>query len=690
MTTPGIDRRLLDLFTAEVRERSSALERALLSIDSAEEDEKHRLQSELLKIAHSLKGAAGLVEIRPVEALCHRMEDLISQAQGEGRILSREELDLLLSATDSISEAGALLAAGKTVPPGHGTDASPMREEAAPTTAYERPLPHTVPRSTDLDGSVRISGDRLDALLHRSGELLASDGIIRSRAEEVSALRDAARELRAKASADAGVLENGLRELSARLIDDRRRFHSTVTALKQEVRKARMQPFSEACLGLRRIIRDITEASGKIATLEIRGGDLEIDRSVLSGLQDALRHLVRNAVVHGIETPDERRAAGKPDGGTIVVSASLAGDRMQVRVEDDGRGFDLDALRAASRKADLAGDEKQLLRHLFEPGMTTSRVVTEYSGRGVGLEIVRAAAERMRGMVTAAHAPGKGAVFTLTVPLTLATVRALEIVAGDLPFAIDVASVQRITRIAAEDIRRSDGRMSFTEHGREIPVLDLAAWLELPASPSRPRHLPAVLVGPRGAETAVLVDEVCGELELLARSLGPRLENVRHYSGATVLPDGRIALLLNVSALAEAAEDGEKTPMLEPLAPVPVSRRVLVVDDSPSIRTLLKLVLEAADYEVATAADGALALDYLRHHQVDAVVADVDMPSMDGYALIEAVRRSRDFGSLPVILVTGRGTPEDRERGQQAGATAYMTKEGFDRQQFLEIVGQIA
>lgn len=700
MKSDDIDRQLLEMFTHEVRERAADIERTLIAIeDSGEATEKRAQQEKLLRTVHSLKGAAGLVQVRGVETICHWMEEALSLAGKEGRVLAPTEVDLLLKAADAITEASGQLARGEVPLParlenvvlGLKSALRPDGEETAPQPAVtEFKVPF---RSTDIDGSMRVSAERLDALLHRSGELLSWHAALRQHAQLASLLREKAGKLQARMSrSDAEVtsIESDLRTLAASLRRDARLMHGTVTALGQEVRHARTQPFGDVCQGLPRVVRDM--AAGKSARLEIRGGEIEIDRSILAGLQDSLRHLVRNAVAHGIEPPAERRAAGKPETGLVVVSASVAGDRVQVMVQDDGRGLDTTMRhRLAERSASQAG-EGELIQHVFEPGVSTAPVVTSLAGRGIGLDIVRSAVEAMRGTATVAQPSEGGTTFTLTLPLTLATVQALEVVAAGHTFTIDTASVERVVRLAADEIAVEGGRRLTRTKDGPLPVIDLAGWLGLrPSGESAARTArPAVVVGMGGKQAAILVDEIAGQQELLARSFGSRLARVRRYCGGMVLPDGRIALLLNTAVLIEATLEETAAPdlSLEQQAK-PGRRKVLVVDDSKYIRTLVRLILEGAGYDVVLAADGSEALAHLADHGADILVADVDMPTMDGFELTETIRGSERHSSLPIVLVTGRDTAADEQRGLRLGANAYLKKSGFDAQQFLETMSRV-
>jgi two-component system, chemotaxis family, sensor kinase CheA len=460
--------------------------------------------------------------------------------------------------------------------------------------------------------------------------------------------------------------------------------------LDEEVRRARTLPFAEACAGLERSARDLAFAAGKRVRLEVHGGALELDRSLLQSLREPLLHLVRNAVAHGLESPSARREAGKPEEGLVTLTARLLGGRVQVVVEDDGRGLDLESIRERARARGLpvmedAGD----VRLIFFSGLSTAESVTAVSGRGVGLDVVRSQVEALRGSVEVSFEPGRGTRFAVDVPLTLSTLRVLLVTAGGQSFAVEGENVARLLRLVARDVRVVEGRQTWATPQALVPLATLATVLGLPAS--APRSRPSAMVLASGEQRAVLVvDEVVAEQEVLIRGLGPRIRRARHVSGVAVLPDGRMAPLLNAASLVRAAE-GRTTPV--GLFPAPVEkkarRRVLLADDSMTTRTLEQSILEAAGYDVLACVDGQEAWERLQAEGADAVVSDVEMPRMDGFALTEAVRGSPRFGRLPVVLVTARSKPEDQARGLQVGASAYLVKSAFDQTHLLETLRQL-
>jgi two-component system chemotaxis sensor kinase CheA len=583
------------------------------------------------------------------------------------------------------------------------------------------------PSLGETGGSVRVAAEKLDTFLARSGALLVSRRRVQARSDDLINVREQLGRWKAEwqevskplpailrndgeatphwpqrlvqAVAQVGDnitrLEKELERLSAALVEDVRALKEAAVALDDEVRRVRMLPFAEACEGLDRMVRDLAQAGGKEVDLVLEGGDVELDRSVLQGLRDPLRHMVRNAVDHGVETPQQRWTAGKPSRAQIRVAAVLRGAQVEVVVSDDGRGLDLEALRHQVRKRKLPEptDERELARVVFLPGLSTSRLITDVSGRGVGLDVVKSRVEALHGTIDLSFAQGRGTRFSLAVPLTLTTLRALLLTAGGQTFAFVDTNVQRLVRFSPEDLRFVEGREMLALGGPPLPVASLADTLGLKgSSPAREGgKMPAVLVAAGERRMAFVVDELLAEQEVVVKGLGPRIRNLRHISGATLLPSGGIALVLNAANLVRTALARAPAAGVAPLAGTAPSRkqRLLVVDDSVTTRTLEQSILEAAGYEVSVAPDGVMAWQLLQERGFDLVVSDVDMPRMDGFALTEAIRSSRQIPELPVVLVTARASEEDRGRGLAVGANAYLVKSSFDQSNLLETIAQL-
>lgn len=711
---------LMATFLEELEGHVAALNRDLLAWEKATSSGQAReLMISLLRTVHSVKGASRAVSLGLVETVCHRLEEVLGTVQ-RGQLAPIEVYELGFAVADALDDARqrllrkqdlsgspleallprlTLMGQGQaprtepSAPPGPSPAQAPPagpRAEPAPAPATEPATepPMEAPGAEALP--VRVSAQKLDALLGRSGELRVASLRLEGRSEQVETLREELMLLRSRLQGSqealAHRLETRLAQLARELLADRLTLTQAVSGLDAEVRRARTLPFAEACAGLERTVRDVARAAGKQARLEVHGGALELDRTLLQGLREPLLHLVRNAVAHGLESPKERRRAGKPEQGLITLAASMPGGRVQVSVEDDGRGLDLDSIRARAQAQgwEVPEDAATAARLIFQPGLSTASQVTALSGRGVGLDVVRSQVEAMRGSVDVSFRPGQGTRFVMDVPLTLSTLRVLRVSAGGQHFALPAENVQRLLRLAPNEVREVEGRQVWPAQDALVPLTSLAAVLGLKPGAPRPRLATVVLTaGPWRA--ALAVEEVLAEQEALVRGLGARVRRARHVSGAVVLPDGRMELLLHPASLVRAAGG---RPVATPLFPMPASQRVrqriLLADDSPTTRALEQSLLEAAGYEVLACADGAEAWEKLQRLGADALVSDVEMPRMDGFALTEAVRTSPRFSRLPVVLVTARESPEDKARGLEVGASAYLVKSAFDQTNLLE------
>jgi two-component system chemotaxis sensor kinase CheA len=591
---------------------------------------------------------------------------------------------------------------------------------------------HGTPLKTST--TLRIHAEKLDSLLTQSGELLVAHRRVESRLADITSLRESVamwraewreveRPLRRFAYAgrqNAGdplgptaltlshrtrtilermsdhlmSLEKSLERLTATTSADNRVLATTCEAVNADVHRARMLPFADACNGLERVVRDLAVRTGKHAKLVIEGEEVELDRSILEGIRDPLLHLVRNAVDHGIESPDERLAASKSPEATIKVAAALRGSRVEVTVSDDGRGLDLVRIREKVAKKGLPQphDDRELARAIFLPGFSTATMVTDVSGRGVGLDVVQKQIDSLHGIVDLSFETGRGTQFTLTVPLTLTTIRCILMEVAEQAYALATANVRQIIRFCPDQMRSIGGRNVFMLGDAPVPIVDLCEILGLSGLTKRPSqsNLTAVIVSASDHKIGFVVDNVLAEQEVLVKTLGPRMRRLRHVCGASLLPSRHVAPVLNATSLVRAALGRASTqPLEQPLSNTKEHSHLLVVEDCLTTRTLMKSILENSSYHVTTAVDGKDAWKRLSTSKVDLVVSDVDMPGMNGFELASAIRKSPTYQSLPVILVTARETDEDKARGVQSGANAYLVKSGFDQQHLLETIQQL-
>ncbi|HVR84454.1 MAG TPA: hybrid sensor histidine kinase/response regulator [Planctomycetota bacterium] len=738
--------RLMATFLGELEDHVRTLNGDLLALEKGVGPEEHdRRLTTLFRTAHSLKGAARSVSVRPIEEACHALEELLSRLR-EGQLSWSSELfALLFEAADALAEAGKRLREQSDLRGAKLEELSPRLRGLIGTRSVP-PAGPGLPRAPESSvpsepgdlSSVRVQAERLDALLRRSSELLVARRRSELRSGEIGALeefvgnwqddwkrsRKALRDVLrptdrtgAGSGSDAAaaalavrslpqVLEKAdenlrklavdLERLKAAVAADYRILEQTAAPLDEGLRKLRMLPFAQACEGLDRAVRDLAKSGGKEFAFRLEGGGVELDRSILERLKDPLLHLVRNAADHGLEAPEERRKAGKPAQGKLTVQAALQGSRVEISVEDDGRGLDLARIReqARKRKIDVPEDPEALARLIFMPGFSTSPLITEVSGRGVGLDVVKSRVESLHGTVSFSFQPGRGTRFALTVPLTLSTVRVLLVGAAGQVYAIVGTSVKKLVRAGIGDLGQAQGREVFLHGGSPIPVVSLAEMLGLRGGELRRASgkVPAVVVTAGDREAALVVDDVQAEQEVVVKTLGPRLGGLRTAVGATILASGKVVLLLSAGELVDRAlGSGARGTLAASLAePAPVARkRLLVVDDSVTTRSLERSILESAGYEVQAAVDGQEAWQILQEKGADLIIADVEMPRMDGFTLAQTIRSSKRFGDLPVVLVTALGSERDKARGIEVGADAYLVKSAFDQKSLLETVERL-
>ncbi|RME50147.1 MAG: hybrid sensor histidine kinase/response regulator, partial [Caldilineae bacterium] len=484
--------------------------------------------------------------------------------------------------------------------------------------------------------------------------------------------------------------------LYRRMKSDNHRMNQIVGALQEDVRQIRLRPLSVILDSFPRMVRDLARSLGKEVHLVIEGEETEVDRSVVEILKPPLVHLVRNAVDHGIEMPEARRAAGKDPVGQVEIRAAQRGDVIVIEIRDDGAGIDarrvLDKALAAgilSQEQAASMSESEILWLIFRAGFSTRHTVSDISGRGVGLDVVWDALEKIQGSISVSTEPGRGTCFTLTVPLTIATVLCLLVDVQGHTFAAPVLAVDRILHLGPGDVRWVEGAPVVKHHGEPLPLASLAQVLGLPRDAETRFEGPAVLMSSGERHAVLLVDGLLGVQELVVKNLPPPLYRLRNIAGASILGDGRATPILNINDLLLEVAQGQRfvaavhpAGKSEPATPP----TILVADDSVTTRTLERTILETAGYQVHTAVDGADAWEQLQATPVDLVVSDVDMPRMNGFQLTEAIRSHERLQDLPVILVTSLDSPEDRQRGVDAGADAYIVKGAFDQEHLLATI----
>jgi len=498
-------------------------------------------------------------------------------------------------------------------------------------------------------------------------------------------------------------LEDRLKALVRQAENDARAHGGMVDDLLEDMMNVLMLPCSSLLEIFPKLVRDLARDRGKQVNLHIKGGDLEIDRRILEEMKDPLMHLVRNCIDHGIEKPEDRARSGKNPEGTVTISLSqISGNQVELIVADDGAGIDVVKVReAASRRGMLSDQDKHRLDPqdavslVFRSEVSTSPIVTNISGRGLGLAIVREKAEKLGGNISVATAPQMGASFRILLPVTLSTFRGILVRASNELFVIPTANVERVARIRKDSIKTVGNRDTIEVNGRAVPLVKLGDVLEIPRVEKRngdSGFVPVLILSAAETKVAFSVDGILQEQEVLVKGLGKQLSRVRNVAGATVLGSGKLCPILNVPDLIASAHRStfssvEGALKVDQIEAGPKS--ILVVEDSITSRMLLKNILESSGYEVTTAVDGADAWTALKTREFDLVVSDIEMPKIDGFDLTVNIRNDESLSSLPVVLVTSLGSREDRERGIDVGANAYIVKGSFDQNNLLETVQRL-
>jgi two-component system chemotaxis sensor kinase CheA len=737
-------------FRDETSENIRIVTTGLLAIESFGSDaEGWRAQIDtIFRAMHTIKGSARMLGFEQVGRLAHTCEHILGAVREGRRTLDQALADDLLRGADAILElanagvdgrASTIDVEALALTLGRGNRAestSPPDMPAEPAIASAPPEPPILATAAPAAGAaksvraaarqtIRVRVDRLDRLLNLAGELAVGrqtqsahlqtldeiHALIEQQERALLALDRQLKQLRfspfqresierhLNGALNAGDHANKLiRTHAERFGQHTNQTSQLIEDLEQEVMAARLLPISTVFSNLPRAVRELARETGKEIELALEGETTELDRKVIEALNDPLIHLIRNAVDHGVEPPEEREALGKPRQGTITISAQSLGSYAQVTVRDDGRGMDAKKLREAAVRKNLFVTEtaalltdQEALELIFMPGFSTAQMITDISGRGVGMDVVRTNIIELGGQVQVDAKPNVGTTITLVLPLTLVTTRVLLVEIGQHIFAFPASGCHGSAWVYADRLKTVEGRAMLTHQGRLASLLRLADLLDVGGAkpfPSRER-MPAVVIGSTQRPLALIVDRLIDEREVVVKPLGPLLEKQRRYNGAIQLGDGRLILLLNPVALAQTARGMTLTTTSNGHDESRRHSRLLVADDSFTTRELIRTILQSAGYSVTTAVDGFDALDKLRAETYDLVVSDVEMPRVDGFQLTDSIRKELGLADLPVIIVTSLASEDHKRRGLEVGAQAYIVKSQFNQHSLLDTVQQL-
>lgn len=731
-------RRNLELFAEELADQLTLLNTSLLQLEN--DANSPGCRENLMRAAHTVKGAARMVGLQPIEALAHAIEELLtSPAIGlAGQALDPEMVTLLLRAFDELATVGQgkpellpvrLDQQAQQLESLRGALLARARGSTADPSAPEAGLePAPAPPTATPERVVKVDAQQLNRIAALAGESMVAVRWLQPFADGLQQLRSRQRELDqllARWQPQPGhenqlamILEKEqqCQQLLLHQLDEleafARRSNTIAHRLYGEVLNANMRPFHEGLVGLPRLVRDLASSLGKRVRLELVGRSTLVDRDILRRLEAPINHAVRNAIDHGLETPQGRRSAGKPEQGLLRLEALHRGGMLSITIRDDGAGVDLAAVRERAVERGLIDkgcvddlDEAELLELLLRPGFSTARQVSEVSGRGVGLDVVQTMVREVGGSLRLSSTTGGGTNLHFQLPLTLSVVRTLLVQIGGETYAVPLARLDRIVAIPATAIDRHEGKASLQWNGRAIGLIPSQPLLGLPLPGGLADPLPVLVLSDQGQSYGLVVEQVLGEQDLVVRPLDQRLGAVPGLASAALLGDGAPILVLDVGDLLRLVQEALASGALPPLpqregaptstptittptaTPSHQPRTVLVVDDSRMVRESLGRTLEGQGYRVAKAVDGQDALEQLQSGGFDLVVSDVEMPRLDGFNLVRRLRAlDQPLASLPVLILSSRDQESDRITGMEAGADRYLAKGGFSEDSLLEAV----
>jgi two-component system, chemotaxis family, sensor histidine kinase and response regulator WspE len=741
---------MLELFRIETENQAATLTSGLLELER-DPGAPATLET-LMRAAHSLKGAARIVNLQPAVRVAHSMEDWFVLAQAGKLVLHQPEIDLLFRGVDLLlqiskqtepsiarweadhaNEINAFLTslAGVTTT---ATPATPLSEPVAPAGPAGAPSsakpaliepaqqPMVAQGQQPPERVVRLTAENLNRLLGLAGESLVESRWLRPFTDSLQRLKRQQTELserledlrqRFRDEKLSTRAEHQLRELTRamagcqRLLTDRlqeldlfdRRSAQLSQRMYLEVLRTRMQPFSDGVRRFPRMVRDLARTLGKEVRLEILGENTPVDRDILERLESPLVHLLRNAVDHGCELPEERQRAGKPRQGTIRLDARHSAGMLLITVTDDGPGVELNRVRQVALQRNLATpaaaeklNESELLQFLVMPGFTLKETVTEISGRGVGLDVVQNMVRSVRGTLRVATQPGRGLRVQLQLPLTLSVLRALLVEVAGEPYAFPLGQITRAVKLQPESVEVLENRHHFRFEGQQVGLLAAHQVFDCGDSQPPDSDLPVVVLGDRNSRYGLVVDRFLGERELVVQPLDPRLGKVRDISAAALMEDGAPVLIVDVDEMLRSVESLVSEHPLDGVQPQRLAlpgrrqRRILAVDDSLTVRELVRKLLASRGYLADVAVDGMDGWNAVRSGHYDLVITDVDMPRLDGIELAALIKQDPRLKSVPVMVVSYKDSQEDRLRGLEAGADYYITKDAFHDETLLQAV----
>jgi two-component system chemotaxis sensor kinase CheA len=739
----------MNLFMEETTDSYQNLVNSLIKIEKSPQNKKE-IESAYNQI-HALKGSARMIKHDAMDSLSLAMEQILAGVIDNSIDLTSPLINTILSGADFIKIFIQQIG-GKMSPPYNWQNSDEELPKDIDQKAFKKLLseinsfnpslsdaqaktpefkkgdkpneraPAAQPKST-----VRVASEKLDRLMEEAGELLIMKLKAQQRVAHVQSIINdfnSARQLLKKnkrlkhltasqvssklsvVSSKLSVVSNQLSVFSDRLdslhrtlSDDNHHLSLIIENLQGEIKNTRLLPFHTIMGAFPKMVRDIAASENKKVRFEFSGGDIELDKYILEEIKSPLMHMLRNSIDHGIEPPDERIKANKTEEGNIKIALSQKGNNAVIEIADDGRGMDIENLKNSAVKKGLYTEkevqqmkERQILNIIFQPGFSTSKIITDISGRGIGMDVVKATIERLNGIIDIETSKNAGTRFILTIPLTLSVTHAIKFLVSNEICYVPINMVERIIKFEEKNLPAIEGKLAVHYNGSTIPYVHMQQILEMPEPDKTDNSERLAVILKTGNTTAAFsIDKFIGEEDITIKGLGSYMKRVRNVSGVTIMSDGNVAPILNATDMINTVQlrgiTSGRRKIESPDAKKSLS--ILVVDDSIMTRTLEKNILESYGYDVITAIDGQDAILKMQEKNFDVIVSDVQMPNMGGLELTEKIKKDDRYSKIPVVLVTAMESDDDKKKGIQVGADAYIVKSSFDQSNLLTTIKRL-
>ncbi len=730
-------KKFLARFCEEAREHVAKVNKELLDLEK-DPDDLETLNSAFRSV-HTIKGSSRMMKLIPISDVAHKLEEILDGLRERRAKLSKELSDILFKGVDAVAEMVETVARGEeilfdvkplcdllekaakgdfpTEAPSEPKQEAPacapqaeINEESSPKELHDAETQNANSSSKlrTADSTVRVDAVKLDGLINLSGEMASGANRLRGRLTEVKELEkristflinfdrgDFQRDCAAMGDMLFS-LRSGLKRLIFGLGEDISFQEQLNGTFQDAALDMRMVPLSTLFETFHRSVRDIACSIGKKADLVIEGGETRLDKKMIEGIADPLVHMIRNAIDHGIESPQERLKAGKPEAGLIRLSACYDGESVLIELRDDGAGLPIERIkekciqkRIFSARELESMPQSRVIDVIFEPGFSTSSIITDISGRGVGMDVVkRNIVDHLKGSIEVDSKPGQGATFHIRLLLTLAVMDVLLVSVSGMTFAAPSGSVREIIRSGRNEVIDVVDRKAVRLREQIIPIADLGSILGLaPGDGDEKSDLLILIVSMAGETVGLIVESLLDEESVVMKPLPFHMQDNRLVSGVTTFGDNEVINILSIPEVMKIAREAKYgSQARESEIKGKKAAHILVVDDSLNTREIERSILEAYGYSVSLAVDGMEALEKMESDRYDLIVTDIEMPRLDGFSLTERVRKHEDCKDIPIVLVTSRDRESDKRRGIQVGANAYIVKGAFDQSNLLETI----